>query len=298
LNNRDNILLSKELVTIDKNVPVELDVAAMKAGEPDVESLRSLFTELEFTSLLKELLPVVQVTEAHYSEAKSAAEVEAILAAVDKTLGMAIAVECDAPSSRVEAEDEEDFEEGMLPLSAAPQPRVQAGGEIAISAAPGTATSIALAGDGARQRLVGALIDEAFPKAIHDYKSAVHLFAEHGITLRGVRHDSRLYSYLLDPTYSAHGLAEVALRRFNLKLSGTLPEAADIAGRLASALRGEVEQSGLLKVYDEIDLPLVEVLARMEEAGVAIDRNALSEMSARLEREIDAKAREIYECAG
>src|SRR5581483_8307077 len=56
--------------------------------------------------------------------------------------------------------------------------------------------------------------------------------------------------------------------------------------------------SGLLKVYDEIDLPLVEVLARMEEAGVAIDRNALSEMSARLEREIDAKAREIYECAG
>jgi DNA polymerase-1 len=58
-NNRDNILLSKKLVTIDCNVPIELDVNAMKAGEPDVEALRPLFTELEFSSLLKELLPVV-----------------------------------------------------------------------------------------------------------------------------------------------------------------------------------------------------------------------------------------------
>ena len=53
----------------------------------------------------------------------------------------------------------------------------------------------------------------------------------------GVEHDPMLYSYLLDPTYSSHRLPEVALRRFNLKLSGTLPEAADITGRLAAALR-------------------------------------------------------------
>jgi DNA polymerase-1 len=63
-NNRDVILLSKQLATIDCDVPVELDVDAMKAGEPDIEALRKLFTELEFTSLLKELLPVVEVSEA------------------------------------------------------------------------------------------------------------------------------------------------------------------------------------------------------------------------------------------
>jgi DNA polymerase-1 len=107
-----------------------------------------------------------------------------------------------------------------------------------------------------------------------------------------------LYSYLLDPTYSSHRLADVALRRFNLKLSGTLPEAADITGRLATALRREVEEAGLLKLYEEIDLPLVPVLARMEHAGVKIDRAALAEMSSRLEREIDAKAKEIYQHAG
>ena len=107
-----------------------------------------------------------------------------------------------------------------------------------------------------------------------------------------------LYSYLLDPTYSSHRLADVALRRFNLKLSGTLPEAADITGRLATALRREVEEAGLLKLYEEIDLPLVPVLARMEHAGVKIDRAALAEMSSRLEREIDAKAKEIYQRSG
>ena len=67
-NNRDNILYSKQLVTIDTDVAVELDVAAMKMGEPDVDSLRVLFAELEFTSLLKELLPVVEMKDGDYRE--------------------------------------------------------------------------------------------------------------------------------------------------------------------------------------------------------------------------------------
>ena len=62
-NNRDNVLFSKRMATIDCDVPVDLDMNAMRAGEPDLEALRALFTELEFTSLLKELLPVVEVTE-------------------------------------------------------------------------------------------------------------------------------------------------------------------------------------------------------------------------------------------
>jgi len=93
-------------------------------------------------------------------------------------------------------------------------------------------------------------------------------------------------------------LPEVALRRFNIKLSGALAESADVVGRLATALREEVEEAGLLKLYDEIDLLLVPVLARMEQTGVKIDKGALAEMSARLEKEIDAKAEEIFEAAG
>ncbi|MGA7908033.1 MAG: 5'-3' exonuclease H3TH domain-containing protein, partial [Candidatus Sulfotelmatobacter sp.] len=61
-NNRETILFSKSMATIDANVPVELDVESMRAGEPDLDALRQLFTELDFTSLLKELLPVVEIT--------------------------------------------------------------------------------------------------------------------------------------------------------------------------------------------------------------------------------------------
>ena len=294
-NNREVVLLSKKLATIDCDAPIELDVSAMKAGAPDVESLRVLFTELEFTSLLKELLPVVEVGEAHYGEAKSASDLEAVLAAA-KAGVLAVAVE---QTSAAEEEEEDEVPEvaetGMLPLSEEVPPADKPLA-LAISAAPGSATAVP--GDAAegQARLKSALADASITKAIHDYKSAIHTLKD--VELRGVEHDPMLYSYLLDPTYSSHRLADVALRRFNLKLSGTLAEAADITGRLATALRCAIEEAGLLKLYHEIDLPLVPVLARMEAAGVKIDRTALAAMSSRLEREIDAKAKEIYAVCG
>jgi DNA polymerase-1 len=298
-NNREVVLLSKKLVTIDTKVPVELDLYQMRTGAPDLEALRALFTELEFTSLLKELLPVVEVTEAHYTEAKSAADVESVLEAIPAGGTLAIAVE--APTAAEEDDEPEEAEangeEAMLPLSA-PHETAPLSHKLAISATPGTATTVSTENQAAMSRLTAALGDEDLPKAIHDYKSALHVLDDQGLSVRGVQHDSMLYSYLLDPTYSSHRLADVALRRFNLKLGGTLPESADIAGRLATALRADVEQAGLLKLYEEIDLPLVPVLARMEQAGVKIDRQALAEMSSRLEGEIGAKQKEIWEKAG
>jgi DNA polymerase-1 len=296
-NNRENILLSKKLVTIDCDVPVELEVEAMKTGEPDVEALRTLFTELEFTSLLKEILPVVEITETQYSEAKSAAEVEALLKTIPADGVLAVAIE-DAAAAAAAVEDEEiEVGEGMLPLSAEP-----AAGEairsLALSAAAGAAITVSSDAAEARERAVEALEDAAIPKSIHDYKAAIHACEAQGFQLRGVRHDPMLYSYLLDPTYSSHRLPDAALRRFNLKLSGTLAEAADITERLARTLREDVEAADLLKLYDKIDLPLVPVLARMEQAGVKIDRKTLGAMSSRLEREVDAKAKEIYQLAG
>jgi DNA polymerase I len=296
-NNRDNILLSKQLVTIDCNVPVELNVEAMKMGEPDVEALRALFTELEFTSLLKELLPVVEVSEAHYSDAKSAADVETVLQAVRSGGALAVAVEAETELADENEAEEDESAERMLPLTAEPVQTVRPT-NIAISAAPGAAVAVRSDAQEAMSRLKSALADAELPKAIHDWKAATHVLDKQGVPLRGIEHDSKLYSYLLDPTYPSHRMADVALRRFNLKLGGTLSEAADVSGRLASSLRREVEDAGLLKLYRDIDLPLVPVLARMEQAGVKIDRKTLAEMSSRLEREIDAKAKQIYKCCG
>jgi DNA polymerase I len=311
LNNRETILFSKSMATIDTDVPIELDVDAMRAGEPDVDALRSLFTELEFTSLLKELLPVVEVSETHYTEARSAADIESVMRAVGAGGALAVAVE-QQETAAVAAEEEEkegqpeeaqmSFIEGSMGGAMGDEigrsvPETAPCG-VAISAAAGTAVTVDLDASEAAEKLRDILTKAEAPKAVHDYKAAIHALNPLGISLAGVRHDPMLYSYLLDPTYSSHRLADVALRRFNLKLAGQISESADITGRLAGALRSEVEQAGLVKLYEQMDLPLVPVLARMEQAGVKIDTAALSQMSSKLEREIAAQAKEIYEVAG
>ncbi len=299
-NNRDNILYSKQLVTIDTGVAVELDVAAMTAGEPDVESLRALFAELEFTSLLKELLPVIEVKEGDYREIKSKAEFEEYLRDLGANAPLTLAI----PTEHTQSLEPQPAQSEFLPLQPAdsedqPAGRLQS---IAVSNAPGAGAMVALEDAALADRVKRALEDPAVPKTVHDLKSALHHFSEPSsgtrIALAGVRHDPMLYSYLLDPTYSSHSLPEVALRRFNLKLSGNLAEAADVTGRLASALRKEVDDQGLTSVYEEIDRPLVPVLARMEDAGVKIDPAALEKMSVKLQREAEAKARDIYERCG
>jgi DNA polymerase-1 len=309
LNNRDTILFSKSMATIDTNVPIEFDVDSMRAGDPNLDDLRALFTELEFTSLLKELLPVVEVSETHYTDAKSAADVAAVANSIAASSALAVAVEHEEPGVAPDEEEkekdkEEEPQDAQMSLmggmgeyigNALPEAISR---RVSISAAAGSATVVKLDSGAPAEKLRSVLTNAAIPKAVHDYKAAIHAFDPFGISLAGVRHDPMLYSYLLDPTYSSHRLPDVALRRFNLRLSGELAESADVTGRLAGALRSEIEQAGLAKLYEEMDLPLVPVLARMEQAGVKIDTAALSLMSTELEREIAAKEKEIYEVAG
>ncbi len=299
-NNRDNILYSKQLVTIDTDVAVELDVAAMKVGDPDVEALRALFAELEFTSLLKELLPVVEVKAGDYREIKAKVEFERYLEGLGEGAALAVAVAAEQSNNMEEEEEPEPAQSGFLALQPAhaTERNAEVAERIAVSNAPGTGAMVVLEDKMLADRVKNVLEDAAVPKTIHDLKLALHHFGERNIALAGVKHDPMLYSYLLDPTYSPHSLAEVALRRFNVKLSGNLAEAADVTGRLATALRKEVDDQGLTSVYEEIDAPLVPVLARMEDAGVKIDLAALERMSGKLQREAAVKARDIYERCG
>ncbi len=104
-NNREAILFSKSMATIDTNVPIELEVESMRAGDPNADELRALFTELEFTSLLKELLPVIEVCETHYTEAKLAADIDRVVQAVSAGSTLAVAVEQEATASAPEEEE-------------------------------------------------------------------------------------------------------------------------------------------------------------------------------------------------
>jgi len=301
--NRNAILISKQLVTIDKNVAVDFDPEKMRAQEPDAPSARALFTELEFTTLVQDFLSEsIELGETDYREAKSAGDVEAVIAVAKRSgTPLAIALESSAaePVSPTESEAAEEQESEQLSLGAAPSPTPPPAlnHHIAISAEAGKALTVELDTEAAAP-LKRALGDESVPKSTHDLKSAMHVLAQQSVTLSGVQHDSLLYAYLLDPTYPAYELPQVAFRKFSLKLGPSPAEAADLTLRLTEKLREEVEQAGLLKVYADIDLPLVPVLARMEDAGVKLDCDVLAEMSQRLEFDINAKAREVYDKSG
>ena len=301
-NNRNAILVSKQLVTIDTNVAVEFEPQKMRAQEPDAAAARALFTELEFNTLVQDFLSEsIELGETDYREAKSAAEIKDVILAAKKPGAMlAIALESSLAESAASPEDEsEEAESEQLSLGAAPQPpSAVASCRIAISTSQGEALVVALDNPKTAAPLKQALADESITKSVHDSKSAMHALRERGVELAGVQHDPLLYAYLLDPTYSSYGLPETAFRKFNLKLGPSPAEAADVTLRLTRKLREQVEQAGLRTVYDEIDLPLVTVLARMEDAGVKLDCDVLAEMALRLEGEIDAKAREIFDKSG
>src|SRR5689334_2099883 len=301
LNNKDTILWSKQLVTIDQNVDIELDLDKMIAGEPDTDALRALFSELEFTTLLKELVPVMEVRETEYRELESVQDLKA-LAKSKKPL--AIAFEFTAAARTKTEEDDEtheaDQKSGNLLFDQAPAPEANALAplKLALSTELGKAYSMALGNNEVSAELKRLLSDSNIPKAVHDYKSALRQLEAHGVELAGVRDEPMLYSYIINPTYTNHSLAEIAVRSFNLKLSLAVPEAADVTGRIAPVLRKEVESAGQLPLYEQIDLPLAPVLVRMEQAGVKIDRQMLGTLSVDLEKQCAAKASEIHAKAG
>jgi DNA polymerase-1 len=297
LNNKDTILWSKQLVTIDQNVDIALDLEKMIAGEPDMDALRSLFSELEFTTLLKELVPVMEVRETEYRELTSIKDLKALAKAKGP---LAIALEFTAAPKVEEEAEEADQKSGDLLFDAPPSPQANARVplKLALSAEPGKAFSVVMGDDEISAELKKLLSDPKIPKAVHDYKSALRQLEAHGVELAGVRDEPMLYSYIINPTYTNHALAEIAVRSFNLKLSLAVPEAADITGRIAPVLRKEVEAAGQMALYEQIDLQLVPVLVRMEQAGVKIDRKMLGTLSVDLEAQCTAKTSEIHAKAG
>src|SRR5271154_890154 len=108
-NNRDNIMLSKELVTIHCEVPVPLDLDAMRTQKPDVAACRALFNELEFTTLLKELAPEAEAVETEFLLDPSPEQIAHFLAAAKKD-GFALALETSILEAITEQVSEQEAE--------------------------------------------------------------------------------------------------------------------------------------------------------------------------------------------
>ena len=288
--NRDAVVLSKELVTIDCHVPLELDLTAMETQAPDVEACRELFTELEFTSMLRDLEPAAGGPLVELVEEPTAEQAAAFYAAA-RAHGFAFALDAKEPEAVDENEDaQQPMNFSLLDAVEAAEKKTRS--RVGVCAKPETALCLALTPE-----LRALLEDAAVPKRVHDWKLALHVLSGLGVSLRGAIDDTMLLSYALNPTHSTQTLADVAARH-GQPAPSTLAAGAAAIHALTPVLKAEVEKTGVERVYAEIDLPLAPVLFRMEHAGVRIDTTALSGLSDRFRGELTRVGERIFELAG
>jgi len=283
---REQVMMSKQLAKIATDAPLELDLNALERREPDAPALATLYRELGFNSLLKELGPEAAspaapaVTESavktDYAQFSGVTEFREYLAKLPVKQPLAV---------WLTLESGERESEGFGTRIAA----------IEVSSNAGEGRSVWMDEKGEALRALTPLLEDSKrPKIVHDPKVFQLLagWAAH------IEHATQLYSYLLRPTTANHNFADVVMRQFSAVLGGGPGERADYLQRLAPALRAQVKEQDLEKVYETIDLPLAPVLADMERVGVRVDPKALDKMSQAMEKEVRRLEKEIWKGAG
>jgi len=283
---REQVMMSKQLAKISTDVPIELTLEALKIQPPNGMALAELYRELGFTSLLRELgdaalaYPVKEegapAAKKDYAEFGNVGELREWLNKLPGKQPLAVWLQLDSAGRESEGFGT----------------RVKG---IEVSSQSGQGRLIWV--DEKEEALVAlepALKDAKRAKIVHDPKLFQLMLGE----VENIQHATQFYSYLLRPTTSKHDLEDVMFRQFNAPIGGGAGESADSLHRLAAALRPALEEKGLDKVYEEIELPLAEVLAEMERAGVRVDPEALGTLSESMEKEVRRLEKEIWELAG
>ena len=276
--------ISKQLATMDFEVETGIDIDELMATVPDREGLRAFMTEYELRAAMKRLEEALEdeeipgVTE----DAPAAAEVEVTEGGVEDLADGPIAVE-------------------LYGGWAATDGRKVVGGE---------ASTEEFAEMVAGRPLVG-----------HDIKAIggqrIGLLAALEATERGpaIAHDTLVAAYLLEPARRNYHLDELAIQAglapsglddedgqmslIDEPESGSIaPEIAATVWNLAQVQRPKLEEAGLLELLEEIEQPLIRVLAAMERIGLKLDRERVAEMAAGLEERIGEVEREIHRHAG
>jgi len=282
------VLLSKELAKISTHVPFEINLPALALREPDVSALATLYRELGFSSLLKELgteavaVPAPSTADsepavkADYAQIASAAEFHEYLAKLPPKEPLAIWLNLETGEREAEG-----FGTRIASI------------EVSSRAGEGRAVWMDEKGE-ALKALAPPLADSKRQKIVHDPKLFQLLTGQ----AAGIRHATQLYSYLLRPTTANHNFVDVVMRQFNAMLGGGAGERADYLQRLAPALEAQIQEQKLEAVYEKIDLPLAPVIAEMERTGIRVDPKELEKMSRSMEKEVRRLEKEIWKLAG
>ncbi len=311
LANADRIRTNRKLVALACDLELPFSPEAFGRRPPDDPRVRALFSELEFSRLIKDL-PAPPAT-ARLERAELVLD-EAALTAAAAVLRAAPAV-------------------GLRPVLAGPSPRTDEVVGLAL-AGGGRAFYVplshrylgtpALVRAEALRDALRPVVEGTVPVHAHDRKAALHALAQLGLSVSAPGLDTELASRLLLPTRREHALADVARERISCDLprdpsggdgarkSERVPieglEVERVAGwiapcaaallDLAPVLERALADEGLARVYDEVERPLVPVLLEMERAGILVDRAAMAGMSEEFGRSMGDLESRIHAAAG
>lgn len=308
--NLEALELSRQLVHIRQDLPLTFNIEDFHISEPNYEKLIPLLQELEFTSLLSEYLNKPEQQEKKYRTILEMPLLLKLINQITEAGRVAIDTETNSP---------EPTEARLVGMSFAVR--------------PGEAFYLPLGHDypevpkqlskkQALAKLHPILTDPDIKKIGHNIKYDQIVLQREGIVLQGIERDTMLLSYLLEPNWGRHGLDRLALVYLHVNtityksLAGTgkqevtlnsvaisqvAPYAcqdADLALQLNSVLWPKIEQNNLAELYQNLELPLVALLADMELWGIRIDPGVLADISDELKEKLARLQIKIFEHSG
>lgn len=304
-NNADLIRQSRELARIRVDLDMPLNLDQIKARPPDRVAAYELFHELEFAVLSREYAdavvqrPAAAESARNYKIIHTKSDLDDLVRTLFDAESVGIAVADTTPAGTGE---QECFTE------------LQATRGIAFSTQPGVAAYVDLEKfsggvDTAVGTLREVLSNGLIEKSIHDLKRAVGLLDSFNITLEGVKDDTFIAAYLLDPNRSKYELSDLAREAMGVETSSTpavnWPEtawqavtAADLTAQTARVLRTRILEKDLEAIYSEVELPLAPLLYRMERAGLKVDPKVLADLSNYIGQELHKLTVKIYQLSG
>jgi DNA polymerase-1 len=302
--------LSRELATIKTDIELDFDMEQLRREEPDAEALKELFKEFEFSSLLQSLKIEEEREEGEYHLLISESE-------LDELTGI--------------LKDSKAFALDLMLSSAEPMRADIIGISICTNAQKAYYIPLAhdydgvpeqLQADAVLKKLSPYLFDQKIKKYGHDLKNAVIVFSRNGIELQGLFCDVMVAAYVLNPSKRGFGLDDLAREHLDRELvsikelTGTGSKAiplsavpldramnyactrADFAFRLTEVLIDEIVTDGFNGLLCNVEMPLVYVLASMEEKGVLLNTKLLEELSEQLAGLLGMSEEKIYHLAG
>lgn len=325
----EQALLSKKLATIETSAPVEFDEAAVTLGTPRYEELAAIFSELEFRAFAKKFYTDLSVSDpdlavkTNLREKQVTKPVKKPQSQLDTSQVSMFETQptlFDVPQSGTESREQKsenggrsdnhrlatvellaDLQDKDFSIFININPK---GGDIkGIAFATSVDNSCYLPFDGNEHFsfLQSALENPDTRKVCYDLKQLKHILVEHGIELCGEVFDVQLAHYLIDPE-ARHYLDFIASSFVGIKLDDNAEDypyfAAETLLKLYEPMHKKLLDNDMFALYNEVEIPLVDVLVDMEREGVRIDVDALKQYSADLTLQRDQMEQEIFRLAG